>query len=270
LTPLIATTPPGTSSADKIRDADRHVKLDQEIINKKQQLLYGSYPQGKPELDDQGKPKSWGDYGGAPIDAGNHAPPNGIVKDIAYADSLLTLKKADLAVKIAATQTTLDWLDAELVKQQRKVEDSERALAQYREKQNAMSLDDRNNVVVSRYQRINDELMKARSEKTQRQALYEQVRSISNGTSPDVIPAVSQNTQVTASKMQDILGASTATIAPYRVTGGAGQSLITVKVSEVSTDSGGIAKVQWSRSFDGTTVSTGWPVGQVMTLPPST
>jgi Flp pilus assembly protein TadG len=80
---------------------------------------------------------------------------------------------------------------------------------------------------------------------------------------------VSQNTQVTASQMQAILGASTATIAPYRVKDGAGQSLITVKVSEVSTDSSGIAKVQWSRSFDGTTVSTGWPVGQVMTLPPS-
>jgi len=106
----------------------------------------------------------------------------------------------NLAVKIAATQTTLEWLDAELAKQQRKVEDSERGLAQYREKQNAMSLDDRNNVVVNRYQRLNDDLMKARNEKTQRQALYDQVRSISTGTSPDVIPAVSQNSQVVAAR----------------------------------------------------------------------
>jgi len=106
----------------------------------------------------------------------------------------------NLAVKVAATQTTLDWLDTELAKQQHKVEESERGLAQYREKQNAMSLDDRNNVVVTRYQRLNDELMKARNEKTQRQALYEQVRSITTGTSPDVVPAVSQNLQVVAAR----------------------------------------------------------------------
>src|SRR3954447_13839939 len=84
-----------------------------------------------------------------------------------------------------------------------------------------------------------------------------------------VADLVSQNTQVTASQMQGILGASSATIAPYRVTGGAGQSLITVTVSEVSTDSSGIATVQWSRSFNGTTVSTGRLPGERMTLPPS-
>jgi Flp pilus assembly protein TadG len=88
-------------------------------------------------------------------------------------------------------------------------------------------------------------------------------------TAHTVADLVSQNTQVTASQMQAILSASTATIAPYRVTGGTGQSLITVTVSEVSTDSSGKATVQWSRSFNGTTVSTGWPPGQRMTLPSS-
>jgi len=88
-------------------------------------------------------------------------------------------------------------------------------------------------------------------------------------TAHTVADLVSQNTQVTASKMQAILGASTATIAPYRVTGGAGESLITVTVSEVSTDSSGKATIQWSQSFNGTTVSTGRPAGQRMTLPPS-
>jgi Flp pilus assembly protein TadG len=88
-------------------------------------------------------------------------------------------------------------------------------------------------------------------------------------TAHTVADLVSQNTKVTASQMQAILGASTATIAPYRVTGGGGQSLITVTVSEVSTDSAGNATVQWSQSFNGTTVTTGWPAGQRMTLPPS-
>jgi hypothetical protein len=69
--------------------------------------------------------------------------------------------------------------------------------------------------------------------------------------------------------MQGILGASAATLAPYPVADKAGHSLITVTVSEVATDAAGKATVQWSQSFNGTTVSAGRPVGQVMTLPPS-
>jgi len=81
-------------------------------------------------------------------------------------------------------------------------------------------------------------------------------------TSHSVADIVSQNTQVTASQMQAILGAATAIMAPYPVTDGNG-SLITVTVSEVSTDSNGKATVQWSQS----TSSTGArPTGQPMTL----
>jgi Flp pilus assembly protein TadG len=83
-----------------------------------------------------------------------------------------------------------------------------------------------------------------------------------------VADLAAQYTQLTTAKMQDILHASTATIAPYPVTDGLNHSLITVTVSEVSTDASGRATVQWSQKFDGTTVSAGRTVGQVMTLPP--
>ena len=106
----------------------------------------------------------------------------------------------NLAVKLQTSGNTLEWLQKELVKQQKKVEDSERALAEYREKQNAMSLDDKQNVVLSRYNKLNDDLMRARTERTQKQSLYDQVRAIAGGTSPDVIPSVSQNPQVVAAK----------------------------------------------------------------------
>jgi len=88
-------------------------------------------------------------------------------------------------------------------------------------------------------------------------------------TAHTVADLVSQNTQVTASQMQGILGASAATLAPYPVADKAGHSLITVTVSDVATDAAGKATVQWSQSFNGTTVTAGRPVGQVMTLPPS-
>jgi Flp pilus assembly protein TadG len=80
---------------------------------------------------------------------------------------------------------------------------------------------------------------------------------------------IAQNTQISASQLQNILGASTAIIAPYPTTDGSGNSLITVTVSEVSTDGSGRATVQWSRSYNGTAVAAGRSVGQTMTLPTS-
>ncbi|MGJ4946606.1 TadE/TadG family type IV pilus assembly protein [Bradyrhizobium sp. HKCCYLS1011] len=81
-------------------------------------------------------------------------------------------------------------------------------------------------------------------------------------TSHSVADMVAQNTQVAGTRMQAILGAATAIMAPYPTTDSNG-SLMTVTVSEVSTDSNGNATVQWSES----TSSTGSrPVGQTMTL----
>ncbi len=84
-----------------------------------------------------------------------------------------------------------------------------------------------------------------------------------------VADMVSQNTQISAAQMSTILGASAAIMAPYPITDGNGNSLITVTVSEVSTDSGGNATVQWSQSYNGSTVGTGRPVSQVISLPSS-
>jgi polysaccharide biosynthesis transport protein len=105
----------------------------------------------------------------------------------------------NLAAKLHTSQATLDWLQTELGKQQQKVEESERALAEYREKQNAMSLDDKQNIVLSRYNKLNDDLMRARTERAQRKAFYDQIRA-GNDASVDAIPAVGQNPQVVAAK----------------------------------------------------------------------
>jgi len=68
-----------------------------------------------------------------------------------------------------------------------------------------------------------------------------------------VADLTSQNTCVT------ILGASSATIAPYSA------SNLVVTVSEVSTNASGVATVAWSQSLNGTART----VGQTMTLPTS-
>jgi Flp pilus assembly protein TadG len=68
-----------------------------------------------------------------------------------------------------------------------------------------------------------------------------------------------QTTSTTAANVQTILGASSATIAPYS------PSNLIVTVSEVSTDSNGAATITWSQSLNG----TGRPKGQSVTLPTS-
>ncbi len=52
--------------------------------------------------------------------------------------------------------TSLDWLDKELTRQKSTLEGSERAMATYREQQNALSLEDRQNIVVARLNQLND------------------------------------------------------------------------------------------------------------------
>src|SRR5205814_6068876 len=82
-------------------------------------------------------------------------------------------------------------------------EQNERDLALYRERQNAMSLDEKQNVVQTHYLSLSDQLNKARQAKAQKQALWEQVRSLmASGASPEVIPAVAQNPQVVSAKVK--------------------------------------------------------------------
>src|SRR5438046_51474 len=56
----------------------------------------------------------------------------------------------NLAFKRQTTENMLEWLGKELQTQQQKVEDSERGLAEYRDKENALSLDDKQNIVLAR------------------------------------------------------------------------------------------------------------------------
>jgi succinoglycan biosynthesis transport protein ExoP len=119
------------------------------------------------------------------------------------AEAVNTLMKEyveqNLAVKVQATEGTLEWLDAELKKQQAKVEESERALAQYRERQNAMSLDDKQNVVLTRYQKLNDDLLTARNAKARAQQQYEQVKNMAPSEA-DTVPAVANHPAVSSAK----------------------------------------------------------------------
>ena len=84
--------------------------------------------------------------------------------------------------------TSLEWLSQELVKQQEKVEASERALAQYREDQNALSLEDRQNIVVSRLNQLNDAVTRAKTNRVQKESAYGRSRHWAPISSADTFP----------------------------------------------------------------------------------
>ena len=91
---------------------------------------------------------------------------------------------------------SLGWLSQELVAQQTKVEESERAMAQYREDQKALSLEERQNIVVARLNQLNDAVTKARMNRVQKEALYDQIKVLAADVSADTIPAILQNAYI--------------------------------------------------------------------------
>ncbi|QOZ80413.1 pilus assembly protein [Bradyrhizobium sp. CCBAU 53351] len=83
-----------------------------------------------------------------------------------------------------------------------------------------------------------------------------------SATAHSVADMITQNTALTTTQMDGILAAATATMAPYPIKNG-NTSLMTITVSEVSTDASGNATVRWSKS---TSASGARTVGQAMTL----
>src|SRR5437762_3111352 len=81
----------------------------------------------------------------------------------------------NLEFRLQNTDKTLQWLTEEVAKQQNTVQGSERMLAEYRENQNALSLEDRQNIIVSRLNQVNDAASRARMSRIQKEAAYNQV-----------------------------------------------------------------------------------------------
>jgi succinoglycan biosynthesis transport protein ExoP len=108
----------------------------------------------------------------------------------------------NLEVKLQSTQNMLEWLEKELSTQKQKVEDSERALAEYRDRENAMSLDDKNNIVLSRLTALNDAMVRARTTRIEKDAVYSQVKTVSDASAAESIQIVSQNPQIQTLKLR--------------------------------------------------------------------
>jgi capsular exopolysaccharide synthesis family protein len=98
-------------------------------------------------------------------------------------------------------QKTLGWLDSELERYRGQLSKSEAALAEYRDVHNAGSLDEKQNLVVTRLTQLNETLTKTRNERLAKEQIYQQVKGADpNSDETDNYPVMSSNTAVTEAK----------------------------------------------------------------------
>src|SRR5262245_52117839 len=119
----------------------------------------------------------------------------------------------NLDLRLETLRKNLAWLDAEVSKQETKVRDAEGAMAEYREQENALSLEDRQNIVVSRLNQLNDTVTRARTARLQKQSIFDQIKRVDPAsddadafpivaTNPGVVEAKNRLTELTAQKAQ--------------------------------------------------------------------
>jgi succinoglycan biosynthesis transport protein ExoP len=108
-----------------------------------------------------------------------------------------------LEFKFTSSKEASDWLGQRLAEQRRQVEASEGALQRYREQNDAVSLEERQNIVVQKLADLNAAVTRAKTERIQKESAYNQVRNLqSNSTSLDAIPAILSNQFVQQQKTE--------------------------------------------------------------------
>ncbi|OFW42883.1 MAG: hypothetical protein A3J29_02580 [Acidobacteria bacterium RIFCSPLOWO2_12_FULL_67_14b] len=110
----------------------------------------------------------------------------------AYAEEYVA---QNLELKAANLDKSLEWLTGEVGRQEGLVKASERALADYRERQDAGGLaEGSGNIVVARLTQLNDEVTRARTNRLTKENVWNQVRSAGQDT--ETITTILQNPMV--------------------------------------------------------------------------
>jgi polysaccharide biosynthesis transport protein len=99
-----------------------------------------------------------------------------------------------MELKFSASKDATDWLSERLTEQRRALEASEAALQAYREQNGAVSVtDSASNIVVQRLTDLNSALTKAKTERINKEALYNQLKTAETTGAVDAFPAVLAN-----------------------------------------------------------------------------
>jgi capsular exopolysaccharide synthesis family protein len=109
----------------------------------------------------------------------------------------------NLESRFTDTKETNEFLNQQLQEQREKLAQSETALLQYRETQNAASVDDRQNIVVQKLTELNAQVTRAKIERLDKEALYNQLLEVrKTGGRLDTVPIVLGNDYVQKLKVE--------------------------------------------------------------------
>jgi capsular exopolysaccharide synthesis family protein len=109
----------------------------------------------------------------------------------------------DLSYKFTASRDASDWLGERLAEQRAQVEQAELALQRYREQNEAISIEDRQNIVVQKLADLNAAVTKAKTERLQKEAMYRQLDAAEqDATTFDTFPAILSNTFIQTQKTE--------------------------------------------------------------------
>lgn len=100
----------------------------------------------------------------------------------------------NMELKFNASKDAADWLSERLADQRRAVEASEAALQAFKERNGTVSItDSASNIVVQRLTDMNSALTKAKTERINKEALFNQVKAVEGTGSADALPMVLSN-----------------------------------------------------------------------------
>lgn len=100
----------------------------------------------------------------------------------------------NLEFRYTASKEASDWLGQRLAEQRKLVEASEGALQQYREEHDAVSLEERQNIVVQKLADLNAAVTRAKTDRIQKEAAYSQVHALqASAQGIDSLPAILSN-----------------------------------------------------------------------------
>jgi succinoglycan biosynthesis transport protein ExoP len=109
----------------------------------------------------------------------------------------------NLEYKFVASKEASDWLNERLGEHRKQVEQSEVALQKYREQNDAIPLQHRENIVMQKLADLNAAVTQAKAERLLKQALYKQLESLQNSKAAlDTFPAILSNTYIQQQKAE--------------------------------------------------------------------
>jgi capsular exopolysaccharide synthesis family protein len=107
----------------------------------------------------------------------------------------------NMEFKFLSSKEASDWLGERLAEQRKHVEASEQAVQRYREQTDAVSLEEKQNIVVQKLSDLNAAVTRAKTERIQKQAAYDQIRTLQNDRAAlDTFPAILSNTFIQQQK----------------------------------------------------------------------